>query len=404
MVTDQHLHGVTNSDIATVELGDLSSSGIESAMNALVEDHRFKVGPKIGLAFPSTLFYMIPSFNVEASESEASELKFELEQHLPVDAEDMAVVGYHQSAIVLDSTLVAQLVEAIDRLFDARVELVVPTKLALALCLANDDEHAVRINDLDSVDLVNVKEAEFHWEYYPGSEVLSASGDPAARRVGLGKLIDLRNSNNAEEQMATKTGVTALLDLLSEPNRLKLEQVNFAEQVNQAAGLVAEKVPILNLLLLGLSFAIILLAAGIWMRADRLREAAYRNNEAVRAEYRRLFPGQRIKGPVTERLIDSKVKRAQQVNSMIQIVNRTANLLRVFNSVMEALPQSTDFQMSSINVRAGRLELEGVCESIESVKRLRSALKRKFVISESSNFAKDFLLVLSPKELGEDSP
>ncbi|MEL7499541.1 MAG: hypothetical protein AAFN77_18200 [Planctomycetota bacterium] len=397
VICDQNAHLIHGSRVESIEC-EPNRFEIKQAIGKLLQISDASLLKNAwGLGLPSVFFYCLNGRVASEDGGKLMELKYNLEEHLPLDAEEMAVahfsIGKMATTFVLDTKQTDELLADIYEEHGVRFNRIFPSKLLIGLHgLTGDAHEGCLVADVDSCDLVTVDQGRVNWLYFPGS-LMSEDCD---QQWHVSSIDDNCSLDPTEPNASPK-------DLLmgsfgASRSAVDTQQVNCAEQANQSAGIGEATQSVLDYLLVSVAVAILFVTVGLVWRASLLRSATVEIDQSIRSQYRELFPGERINAPI-DRLLDGQLELAKSTNQMVEISNDTSRVLGSFATIFESLPPGMNFTVDSIEVYPGRISVAGSVTTLGDLDALRKRMiSCGYEIGIESRYAKNFTLVLMERD------
>lgn len=353
----------------------LSDAGsFASAIADALRDAKLARNTKLGLALPSRCFFQI-SIDRDKIGGDLVQQKYSLEEHVPLDAEEMAVVlpSRQGVAVILDTRFTNDLLACLNDDHDLKFDFVVPANRLIAECILQKTQASTSCLVVGSCssDLVVQSDTENTWQYLPGpinfadwelSEgwcIALVDPDVGSTPAEIGSCYDY------ESTLLTVFG--------SKQSDALIETFDFGEQANLAASIDESITSPIEYIVFGIAVALMLVAIGLALRASSLREQAIAADNETRAQYRKFFLGERINAPI-KRLLDAKVEKAKQTNGLVEFSNTSNRVLGSLAAALNNFPVSERYKLTSVNVFPDRVTVAGKVDSMEDLDWLRKSL------------------------------
>ncbi len=358
---------------------------------------------RIGLGLPSEFFFPVSIDHAVGSEGRLDELKFSLEQELPLDAEAMSVIVLpnNQQVVVANTPMIAPLLRCLESNHQIRFGLVSSTNLLIAVArlglFAPRNCNAVIVGSR-ATEYLQESENWLDWIYQVGLPESQAELD----FVNSANELIVENGVNFEcAGTAERLGYEELMgDVFGAGAAPKVaEQLNFAEQFYEHAGLGRQAHSIWDYAGLAAAVGLILLAIAFAFRASSLRHQAATLNAKTRAEFRRLFPEERLNAPV-ESLLAAKLELAERVGELSEFGQTNRNQVALLARVLRGLKGVPDLKVSRMVLQGNTVELTGSVSNLEQFEQLKISLKDSGLESGiDSDYSADFTLRLTAADV-----
>lgn len=333
---------------------------------------------------------------------------YQLEQVLPIDAENMAVRSNGQVVLVAMRNRILPIMES---LAETRLEVVRVTPLDLLISEALLKQRGAEANGQQL--MVWVRHAWFE------NEEPVSTGSKVVFRDGA--VVDWESF--VEERAPTKRTVgRSLQDVAPVENVLELEVVEpenglilCEAGLREGAGdrydftddfserLVEQEKGAAGMLLLAILVFLLSTAGAVLLRQQQFHREADRIEETTHRAFRKALP-ELGRTRLYKRKLDAAIKKYQETGEWIESNSATIQILQGLKEFLAALPSDIRFETKSLRLTGQQIVFEGKTKTVQDLNRLRDALSSSPILRVSDlSFGVDFILTFD-LEFEEVSP
>lgn len=345
--------------------------------------------------------------------SQPNALRFAIEEHLPIDAEQIATTIVRsaggQLAVVVDREPIEKLIEQLGSDHGILVRNAIPStpRLIEHLIETTAIENTCRLIVFDDpyVELVEVRDGQLSfWKRSYSTQFFQMnprrffdqSDNCPSYLIGCAnESVDAINSNGKTETLPILIAgnyrdlVAASFDSLH--NRGRDTSFDLAGQMGTTWNLADSVAKSWEVFAFSLIVLILCLAGGLGYQAYRHHQGAGQVDLQIRQDYRNLFPGTRINGPIEKLLINELAKQRSE-NKLVGYANRSALLLANLQKLLVALPDGYRFER--IKILADGIVLDGEVETLSQLDNLRRKLESAGFEIQPGSYTTRFSLTL----------
>jgi type II secretory pathway component PulL len=152
--------------------------------------------------------------------------------------------------------------------------------------------------------------------------------------------------------------------------------------------------PVWQPMLLASLFLLLSFSAAMGYRSHILQKERQQIASQTKSEFTTLFPNRRINGSI-ESLLETELKKQEQINSLISHTETSARLLVTLKRFLKGTPTNLPFQFESIDLQEQRIKVAGRVKGWDEFEKLKEGyINQGFSIGPDSQFGTPFRLVL----------
>ena len=400
---------------------------------------------RLSLAIGSGLVLCVSMDNKSRSKAGTLySMRFALEEHLPIDAEQMALCVIPQDkgqlVLIVDRGPLEAFVSQLGNEYGIQISRIVPaTPIVLSYLIATRVVESscrivvIRDSDIELADLGGGSLA--NWQRFMSGELarvdlserlalenkLRVGAGPGPLSVG-GKIgaVNLVEQANPETLVSKnlplyRIGSTAegaavglfpgtelrslavnqsyeawLAAAVNGPNTKDRDsEFDLDSQINSSSKLVSSISKASERLIVGLLLLSLCCAGMFAYRANQWSQVAETTDFELRQEYRKRFPGSRLNAPI-ESLLKSQLGKLQKENELVEYANQSARLLGNLERLLTAVP--SDYRFDLIKVLPTGIRIEGEVKNLAELDALKERLTEHGFLVQPSAYSKKYSL------------
>lgn len=363
---------------------------------------RKAVGSELIFGIDSRSVYFVEAPDELPGGQNIDAIKFEIESHLPVDAEDMSLLVLDSTdqkrVLVWDMRSCRELLHELNTEHGISFAAFVPMELFLLEYLQRQNLIGragmfASLTELSTQRIFLNDGVLFGWEFLSGFDAESA-------KLANCVLVDTTSELESESVLPDSRD-SMLLKAVADRSRATNSRYNFLETVDQE---LKNSQPVWQPLLLATLLFLLCAAGALGYRAHSLQKNRQLIEAQMTAEFKSLFPNKRINGAVVS-LLETELKKQKKINTLISHAESSGRLLENLRGVLAGVPTKFRFQFDTIELREASVDITGEVKDFDDFQSLKQAyIEQGFSIGNNSRYGTPFTLVLeSDQKLTTDN-
>lgn len=369
------------------QIGTIENDNPQAIAKGIYEMLRDKgwLGDKLVFGIDSPKVYLVKGEFDKNIVGDHEALCYQLEAQLPLEAETMAAIciGNDEkegSYLVWDTAGVAEISQTLSSEYELALTAFVPT----GLCIADQQRNGklprhtkVLHNGMRTERFSWHRNRLVLWDYF--------KGDPEMLLQDV-QQDDVIDSNQRKD---------LLKDLLSGGHRgIEGAGYDFSEVVPFGGRKVGS---VWTPILLGSLVFLVCVFAAFLFKIAEAEQAIGQAEGGIVVNYRKLFPDQRINGPVIK-LLEKELKGKQKLASLMGHPETSRDLLESLGKLLEGFNQEIRFQINTMSIEPDAISISGDVKNFSDFQTLKETFgKRGFSVGTDSIYGAPFTLSLKPK-------
>lgn len=173
---------------------------------------------------------------------------------------------------------------------------------------------------------------------------------------------------------------------------------DFASKIKERIGARESKTDGWEMLAAAVLLSIILFSMVLFFRGQQWERVALQHDQSNRQAFKKLFPEKRINGPISK-ILATELKRQNLENDLVVYSNQTANLAWNTQTLFKTLQSIPEVKLQNLTLSSEKAVVKGTAEAFASLDKLKSEFKRAgYEIGAGSSYALSFELFLTRSE------
>jgi len=177
---------------------------------------------------------------------------------------------------------------------------------------------------------------------------------------------------------------------------------DFSEKIGQRIGANRSKTDVWEICAVAVLLSLVILSSALSYRSTQWDRVAIELDQSNRQAFKQLFPQKRINGPIAK-ILDSELKRRTVENDLVVFSNQTSDIAWNAHTLFTTLKSVPQLQVQNVSLLSDGAVVRGSVDTLARLDKLKLVLKQAgYEIGVGSSYALNFELLLerAPEDLG----